>query len=141
MPQRRHASASLRSASQQWRVLYDEDCGFCKWSLNKILAWDRRGVLRPVAIQSDEGQTLLTAAGVPAAKRLESWHLARAEGDLRSGGAALAPLFGELPGGRPLAAVARAFPATTDRAYRFVAGHRSWFARVLRIDATCQVRR
>jgi len=56
-----------------WPVLYDEDCGFCKWSLNKVLAWDRRRRLRPVAIQSDEGQRLLAA--VPEAERLDSAHL------------------------------------------------------------------
>jgi predicted DCC family thiol-disulfide oxidoreductase YuxK len=60
---------------------------------------------------------------------------------LRSGGAAAAPLFEELPVGRPLAAVLRTFPGTTDRAYRFVAGHRDWFARRLGIDASCTLRR
>ena len=32
-------------------VLYDGDCGFCKWSLAKLLAWDRRGALRPLPLQ------------------------------------------------------------------------------------------
>jgi predicted DCC family thiol-disulfide oxidoreductase YuxK len=122
-------------------VLYDEDCGFCKWSLDKVLAWDRRATVRPVAIQSDKGQALLAAAGVPTAARLDSWHLALPGGELRSGGAAAAPLVGELPAGRPLAAVLRTFPKLTDRAYRFVAGHRDWFARRLGIDASCQLRR
>ena len=27
-------------------LLYDSDCGFCKWSLDKILLWDRHGRLR-----------------------------------------------------------------------------------------------
>ena len=120
-------------------VLYDEDCGFCKWSLDKILAWDRRRTLRPVAIQSAEGQRLL--AGVPADRRLDSFHLVTREGELRSGGIAAPPLVAELPAGRPLAAVFRTFPKTTDRAYRFVAEHRDWFARRLGIDASCTLRR
>lgn len=120
-------------------VLYDEDCGFCKWSLNKILAWDRRGRLRPASIQSEEGQRLLAA--VPAARRLDSWHLARPDGEVLSAGAAAPTLFSLLPGGRPLAFLFRTFPKTTDRAYRFVADHRDGFARLVRVDASCQVRR
>jgi len=95
--------------------------------------------VRPVAIQSEEGQRLL--APVPETERLESWHLAFGDGELRSGGAAAAPLVSELPAGRPLAAVFRTFPHVTDRAYRFVAGHRDWFARRLGIDASCTLRR
>ncbi len=141
VPQRRHASASLRSASQQYLVLYDEDCGFCKWSLNKLLAWDRDASIRPVAIQSDEGERLLNTAGVPAAAHLDSWHVVLPDGELRSAGAAAAPLVSELPAGQPLAALFKALPRATDRTYRFVAGHRDWFARRLGIDATCQLRR
>ncbi len=120
-------------------VLYDADCGFCKWSLNKILAWDRRHKLRPVAIQSSEGQRLLAA--VPEALRLDSWHLVPADGKVRSAGEAAAPLASLLPGGRPLAFVARAAPGLTARSYRAVAGNRDRLARLLRIDASCQVRR
>jgi len=120
-------------------VLYDEDCGFCKWSLDKILAWDRSHRLRPVPIQSDEGQRLL--AGIPEERRLDSWHLADADGTVRSAGAAAPPLLDLMPGGRPLAAAGRAFPGMTERAYRGVAGNRDRLARLLRIDASCSVRR
>jgi predicted DCC family thiol-disulfide oxidoreductase YuxK len=120
-------------------VLYDDDCAFCKWSLDKVLAWDRRRLLRPVAIQSEEGGELL--ASMPEAKRLESWHLALPSGEVRSAGAAAVPLAEVLPGGRPLAALFRAFPRTTDRAYRLVARNRNRLARLLRIDASCDLRR
>ena len=120
-------------------VLYDEDCGFCRWSLDKVLAWDRHGRLRPVAIQSDEGGRLL--ASVPEAERLDSWHLVEASGAVRSGGDAAAPLAALLPGGGPLAALFGAFPGLTERAYRLVAGNRERLARLLRIDASCGVRR
>jgi predicted DCC family thiol-disulfide oxidoreductase YuxK len=119
-------------------ILYDEDCGFCKWSLDKILAWDRSWRLRPIAIQSDEGGRLLAAIDPEA--RLGSWHLI-SDGELFSAGAAAAPLARILPGGRPLAAVLSAFPAHTDRAYRYIARHRSRWARLLRIDANCELRR
>jgi predicted DCC family thiol-disulfide oxidoreductase YuxK len=121
-----------------YAVLYDRDCGFCRWSLDKILAWDRHGRLHPVAIQSDEGQRLL--APVPPERRLDSWHLV-VDGEVRSAGAAAAPLFAILPGGRPLAALLGAFPHATERAYRWVAGHRDLVARLLRIDASCDIRR
>jgi predicted DCC family thiol-disulfide oxidoreductase YuxK len=120
-------------------ILYDADCGFCKWSVDKILAWDRRRKSRPVSIQSDEGARLL--ADVPRSKWLESWHLALPSGEVRSAGAGLAPLAQMLPGGKPLAIVFRNFPRTTERAYRYVAANRDRFARLLRIDASCQIRR
>lgn len=120
-------------------VLYDADCGFCKWSLNKILAWDRRRRLRPVAIQGDEGARLL--ADMDSAARLDSWHFVTPDGRLFSAGAAAEPLARMLPWGRPLAAVFRAFPRLTERAYRYVAAHRDLWARMLGIDSACEVRR
>jgi predicted DCC family thiol-disulfide oxidoreductase YuxK len=123
---------------EQLAVLYDRDCGFCKWALDKILAWDRARRLRPVAIQGEEGDRLL--ADVDPERRLDSWHLV-ADGEVLSGGAAAPRLFDALPGGRPLAALLRAFPHATERAYRWVAEHRGALARLLRIDATCKLRR
>jgi len=120
-------------------VLYDEDCGFCKWSLDKILAWDRSHRLRPMPIQSEEGQRLL--ADVPVEKRLDSWHLVDRSGNVRSAGAGFETLFDILPGGAPLAAGARAFPQATERAYRAVAGNRTRLAKLLRIEESCEVRR
>jgi predicted DCC family thiol-disulfide oxidoreductase YuxK len=125
-------------AAQRLAVLYDRDCGFCKWALDKILAWDRRHRLRPVAIQSDEGQHLLAA--IAPERRLESWHLVT-HGEVRSAGAAAPQLFEALPGGRPLAALLRSFPRLTERAYRWVAEHRALLARLLRVDASCELRR
>lgn len=119
-------------------VFYDRDCTFCRWSVDKILAWDR-GRLKAVEIQSDEGQQLL--ATVPEPARLESWHLRTASGTLYSAGAAAAPLARLLPGGRPLSALFRAFPSITERAYRWVASHRNLLTRALRIDSACTVRR
>lgn len=120
-------------------VLYDEDCGFCKWSLDKILAWDRHERLRPVPIQSEEGQRLL--GSVPEELRLDSFHVVERSGTVRSAGAAGPPLLDLLPAGKPLAALTRALPSPTERAYRAVANNRDRLARLLRIDASCQVRR
>ncbi len=129
----------VRMAEPEGIVLYDEDCGFCKWSLDKILAWDRYRRLRPVAIQSDEGRRLLE--GMPEERRLGSWHFVDGSGTLRSAGAAAPPLLDLMPGGKPLAGVGRTFPRATERVYHAVAGNRDRLARLLGIDASCQVRR
>ena len=120
-------------------VLYDEDCAFCKWSLEKILAWDRSRRLTAVPIQSEEGERLL--AGVDPSLRLDSWHFVRSDGTLFSAGAAIKPLVRILPWGRPLAVVFGTFPGLTERAYRYVAGHRGRWARLLRLDVDRELRR
>jgi predicted DCC family thiol-disulfide oxidoreductase YuxK len=110
-------------------VLYDRDCGLCRWIVAKLLAWDRRGRLRAVAIQSPEGQTLL--ADLPPEERLAAAHAIDGAGRRYSGGAAAPPILRELPGGRPLAALLAAFPRVTDRAYRWVAEHRSLVGKLI----------
>jgi predicted DCC family thiol-disulfide oxidoreductase YuxK len=114
-------------------VLYDRDCGFCNFVLGLILRWDRRGMLRPVAIQSTEGERLLEP--VARDRRLASWHLVSDDGAVASAGAALAPLLRRLPGGRPLAAVLAAFPGVAERLYRFVADNRGALASILGVKS------
>lgn len=111
-------------------VLYDADCGWCRWSLAKILAWDRGGRLRTVALQDAEADALL--AGMVPAERMASWHLVTAAGRRHSGGAALAPLLRLFPGGAPVARGAEALPRVVDRGYRWIAEHRTLLARPLR---------
>ena len=103
-------------------ILYDGDCGFCRWALAKLLAWDRRGALRPLALQTPEAKGLL--AGMPEQERMASWHLVEADGAISSAGAAFAPLLRMLPGGGPAAALADRLPKVVDRCYRSVAGRR-----------------
>jgi predicted DCC family thiol-disulfide oxidoreductase YuxK len=40
-------------------ILFDNNCGFCRWSLSKLLAWDRHARLRPVALQSEQADNFL----------------------------------------------------------------------------------
>lgn len=111
-------------------LLYDRDCGFCRWSLGVVMAWDRRGRLRPVALQDREADRLL--ADLDRDRRMGSWHLIAPGGSRYSAGAAAAPLLRELPGGAPAAALAERFPALTEAAYRAVAAHRSGLHRLIR---------
>jgi predicted DCC family thiol-disulfide oxidoreductase YuxK len=111
------------SMSARWRVLYDPDCGFCRWSLGRLLAWDRDHRLEPVALGSPTADGLL--ADLTSEERMRSWHLVAPDGRRWSAGAAAPPLLRLLPGGRvPAALLARA-PAATERAYRWVAEHRT----------------
>lgn len=120
-------------------VLYDADCGFCRWAVAKILAWDRAGALRSVALQDPEAERLL--AGVDGGQRMASWHLVTPAGRVHSGGAALAPLLRLLPGGCPLAAVAAALPGLAEAVYRWVARNRGRLGRMLRVDTCARDRR
>jgi predicted DCC family thiol-disulfide oxidoreductase YuxK len=129
--------ASSLAAMERATVLYDADCGFCRWSMDKILWWDRRRRLRPVPLQSTEADTLLPADMDPQT-RMASWHLVTDGGHAYSAGAAAAPLLRLLPGGRPVAAVAATFPRTTQRVYRWVTHHRDRLAKLVGAKA-CSV--
>ena len=109
------------------RLYYDHDCGFCRWTLAWVLRWDRRRRLRPVAIESAEGDRELGDLGEA---RLDSWHLVR--DDRRwSGGHAFAPLLEELPGGRVLAPAARALKWALEPLYAWVAAHRGGLSKLV----------
>jgi predicted DCC family thiol-disulfide oxidoreductase YuxK len=110
-------------------VIYDADCGFCRWSLAELLTLDRRGRLRPLELSAPEADALL--ADLSPAQRAASWHLVSPDGRRWSAGPAAAPLLALLPGGRLPARLLSAFPAATERAYRWVADHRSSLGRLI----------
>jgi predicted DCC family thiol-disulfide oxidoreductase YuxK len=110
-------------------VLYDEDCGFCRWSTDKLKAWDTRHRLTFAAIQGPQGAELLHA--VPEAEWLGSMHAVTPDGRVWSGGQAVRVILPQLPGGGILASIAAAFPGATDTTYRLVARHRERLGRTL----------
>jgi predicted DCC family thiol-disulfide oxidoreductase YuxK len=110
-------------------LFYDSDCGFCRWCLGRVLAWDRRRSIRPVAIQSEEADRLLT--GMSEEQRLGSWHLVEENGTVRSAGDAFPTLFRLLPAATPLALLTARAPRATDRAYRWVARNRSRWGKLV----------
>jgi predicted DCC family thiol-disulfide oxidoreductase YuxK len=115
-------------------ILYDADCGFCRWSVERVAAWAGRRTIRLVPLQDGEADRLL--AGFADEDKMRSWHLVASDGRVYSGGAVAPPLLRLLPGGRALAAVASAFPTLTERTYRRVSGNRRLFGRMLR-SARC----
>jgi len=110
-------------------VLFDEDCGFCRWSADKLRSWDARRRLTFAAIQSPRGAKLLVA--VPEAQRLDSMHAVTPDGRVWSGGQAVRVILAQLQGGSILAAIAAAFPGATGWIYRLVARHRGRLGRLL----------
>ncbi|HEX7278728.1 MAG TPA: DCC1-like thiol-disulfide oxidoreductase family protein [Solirubrobacterales bacterium] len=113
--------------STSWLVLYDGDCGLCKWLLAGLLRFDRAERLRPVALQRPEAEALLS--DLDPADRMASMHLVSPDGTRTSGGEALPALLGLLPGGRLPAAVLGRFPRLADRGYRWVATRRIGISR------------
>jgi predicted DCC family thiol-disulfide oxidoreductase YuxK len=119
-------------------VIYDADCGFCKFSLALLLSWDRprkgrgrrepgRGALRPLPLGTAEADRLL--ADLTPEQRNSSWHLVDEFGRRNSAGAALAPALALLPGGRRPAALVARMPHLTERGYRWVVDHRGLLGR------------
>ncbi len=109
-------------------LLYDADCGFCRWALDKLLRWDRRRAVRTVALQSAEADELLK--GMDPDKKMASWHLV-VEGRVYSEGDVAPHLLRILPAGKPLAPLFASFPRTTNRLYRHVARNRERYGRML----------
>lgn len=110
-----------------WLVLYDGDCGLCKWLLAGLLRFDRTGRLRTLALQRAEAKALLV--DLDPAEQMASMHLISPDGTRTSGGEALPALLGLLSGGRLPAAFLGRFPRLTDRFYRWVATHRIGISR------------
>ena len=121
---------------QTYTLFFDADCGFCRWSVRKLLAWDRQGRLHPVPLQDPDADRLL--GGMDHERRFASWHLVTPEGLIYSAGAAIPVLLRLLPGWRPVAVLAAALPGPTEWAYQLVVRNRHHLTRVTRTEA-CQV--
>jgi len=109
--------------SQQPTVLYDTDCGFCRWTVAIILKWDRAEKLRTAEIQGATGERLLT--GMSEATKLASWHFVTEQGEVYSAGSAFPHLFNLLPGGSVFSWLTSVFYRPTEFFYRLVADNRS----------------
>jgi predicted DCC family thiol-disulfide oxidoreductase YuxK len=108
--------------SGQLAVLFDSDCGFCRWSVAWLLRLDQLRALAPIAIQSERGQRLLEA--VPEAIRLDSAHAVGSDGRVFSGGDAAPVIANRLRGGKAFSPLLKISPALTRAAYRAVATNR-----------------
>jgi len=118
-------------------VLYDRDCGFCRWSVAWLLRNTQPGSIRAHEIQSSDGVALLDAAGVPEHRRLATAHAVPTDGPpaaLRSGADATALVTGVLRGraGRGVGLAIRAIPGPLRRGgYGWIASHRTAVGRLV----------
>ena len=119
-------------------ILYDADCGFCRWSLAQLLCLDRHSRLRPVSLQDPEADILLS--GMTHEQRMASWHLVDEAGRVHSGGEAFSPLVRLIAGWDRFARVLAAFPSLSDLAYRTVARRRSWLGRLIPAASSARAR-
>jgi predicted DCC family thiol-disulfide oxidoreductase YuxK len=110
-------------------VLYDADCGFCRWAMAWAVRHDQDRLLVTVPIQSPLGSELLVDL-VPD-DRLRAAHVVRDDGCLRSGGAAAADVLGALAPTRALGRLALGLPGTTNLLYGLVAARRESFGRLV----------
>lgn len=118
-------------------VLYDADCGFCTWVVDRIAARVGAGVVEIVPLQAERADTLLDGRVTEEAK-WESWHLVQPDGSVHSGGAAIPLLLRHVRGGRTIGRLTARFPRATDAAYRLVARNRDRLGRVVHADR-CRV--
>jgi predicted DCC family thiol-disulfide oxidoreductase YuxK len=111
-------------------ILWDGECGFCRDSIDWVMAHDRRGVLAELPYQ-DVPDPPMTPELREACGR--AVHVITADGRLlRAGQASLFVL--EQLGWRRLAAIARVPPLLwlVEAAYRVVASHRPLMSRLVR---------
>jgi predicted DCC family thiol-disulfide oxidoreductase YuxK len=119
----------MRRDATEWLLLYDAECSFCRWALDRVLRADRHGQFRPIDLNSPEARELLSDLNQE--QRMSSWHLIAPDGRRWSAGRAAPPLFRLLPGGRVPAALFEAAPRLTERAYRWVDKHRPALAKLI----------
>ena len=118
-------------------VLYDADCGFCTWVVDRIAARVAPGAVEIVPLQSPRADLLL-AGRVDEAAKWESWHLVEADGSLYSGGDAIPRVLVHVRGGRTMGRLAARYPRAASAAYRLVARNRDRLGRVVRAER-CRV--
>jgi predicted DCC family thiol-disulfide oxidoreductase YuxK len=112
-------------------ILYDHDCGFCRWMLALLLSWDRGGRLRVLALQDPEADVLL--GGMDHETKMSSAHLVLDDGTVLSGGHGAETVASVLPAGAPLALISRVLGGDrADRAYHVVADRRTALGRFVR---------
>jgi predicted DCC family thiol-disulfide oxidoreductase YuxK len=119
---------TVQSHERPGRVLYDEKCGFCRFTLALLLWADRRRAFTPMSFAAAIDAGLLDPAHRQEWGR--SFHLVVGE-DLLSGGDAIPAVLVNLRGGRPLARVARASPKACRVLYGAIAARRRGFGRVI----------
>jgi predicted DCC family thiol-disulfide oxidoreductase YuxK len=123
----------MRDPSGRVIVLYDADCGFCRWTMAWAVRHDHRRSLVTVPIQSPLGSELLI--DVLPGERLSRAHVVGDDGRVLSGGPAAAEVLSVLAPTRALGLLAHSLPRTTALLYGVVAARRQRFGLLVGRDA------
>jgi predicted DCC family thiol-disulfide oxidoreductase YuxK len=121
-------SKTSSTAAARPGLLYDADCGVCKFIVARVLELDR-GRYRPLAIQDARSADLLP--DTTEEERLRSFHIVDPDGTVHSAGDGLALLIPPL----------RRAPKLASRAYWLVANNRTRLGKLLPDAARRQARR
>lgn len=107
-------------------VLYDGECAFCNSQVRFIKKRDRGNVFRFVPLQSEEGRSILSTAGLPD-DELDTVVYVKDGKDLTRSSAVLG-ILGDLGGGWSLLRVLGIIPSgIRDFFYRLIARNRHRF--------------
>lgn len=125
----------LEPAVDRLTVLYDDDCGFCRWSVSQLRPLDRHGRFEFIPLQhaTDHPDRPELAELARTHDLVAAIHVVRPDGDVRAGGGAMLEILDALPGGwllRPWALLP-GVEAIVDLGYRQVAERRNQVSALL----------
>ncbi|CAN5821023.1 hypothetical protein BH24CHL5_BH24CHL5_13530 [soil metagenome] len=125
----------LEPPAERLTVLYDDDCGFCRWSVSQLRPMDRHGRLEFVPLQhaADHPGRPDLARLAGASDLAGAIHVVRPDGEACAGGAAMLEILDALPGGwllRPWVLLP-GMAALLDVGYRAVADNRNRISELL----------
>jgi predicted DCC family thiol-disulfide oxidoreductase YuxK len=118
------------------RVLYDEDCPFCRWTAERLRRWDRDANLRLVPYKRVKEDERLTDA-VRGERLGVEVHVVDGADRVAVGGEAMLAVAALLPGGDPVVRLVRASPparAAVNLGARLLNHWRGPLAGLLRLD-------
>lgn len=126
----------IEPSVERLTVLYDDDCGFCRWSVAQLRSFDRHARFEFVPLQhaADHPDRPELAALARTRDLATVIHALRPDGDARDGGGAMLEILDALPGGwllRPWALLP-GVERVVDWGYRLVADRRGQISQLLR---------
>jgi predicted DCC family thiol-disulfide oxidoreductase YuxK len=96
-------------AAAPLRVLYDENCEFCRWTAERLRHWDRDRRLRLIPYDRVKEDPALAATVVGERLGAEV-HVVDGAGRVAAAGEAILAVAALLPGGGPVVRLVRAIP-------------------------------
>ncbi len=124
------------AAAPPLRVLYDENCPFCRWTAERLRRWDRDKRLRLIPYDRVKEHPRLASAVV--GERLGAdVHVVDRAGRMATGGEAILAVAALLPRGEPVVRLVRAVPparAAVDLGATLLNRWRGPLAKALRLD-------